>query len=171
MSRTVCVEGRRVARRHAHLSALVRLPVELTLGIVSRAASAAGLVRHDEFEGTPVRVPPQPRYVRQRPARRDGGNGGAPPAARAPLHVSEEPELVAEVAEQGAEQGAGPEISVEEPWPGYGRMTAADIKDRLRIESTEVAAAVSLDEAAGKGRSSVLESASRRMRPSARPSG
>lgn len=86
-----------------------------------------------------------------------------PPAAE-PVHVSEEPELVAEVAERGAEAGAGAEVRLEEPWPGYDTMTAADIVDRLVTEDEAAAAAVSLYEAAGKGRSSVLKAASRSMR-------
>jgi hypothetical protein len=43
-------------------------------------------------------------------------------------------------------------------------MTAAQIKDRLRTAPPAVAAAVSLYEAGGKGRSSVLEAAARRTR-------
>jgi len=86
----------------------------------------------------------------------------APPPE--PQHVSEEAELVAEVAERGAEDGAGPEISLEEPWPGYDGMSAADIVDRLVAEGDAAAAAVSLYEAAGKGRSTVLAAASRSMR-------
>jgi len=34
--------------------------------------------------------------------------------------------LVAEVAEEGAEDGAGAELTVEPPWDGYDRMTAAE---------------------------------------------
>jgi hypothetical protein len=81
-----------------------------------------------------------------------------------PAHVSEEPEIVAEAAEAGAEEGAGAEVHVDEPWPGYDRMTAADITDRLVAEGSEVAAAVSLYEASRKGRRSVLEAAARGMR-------
>ena len=55
-------------------------------------------------------------------------------------------------------------MHVAEPWPGYGRMTAAAIIGRLRAATPEVAAAVSLYEASGKGRSSVLEAAARGMR-------
>jgi hypothetical protein len=152
------------------LFVLVRLPVKLTLEIAGRVASAAGLGVGEGDAGTETRVPPRPEPFRAPPPR-SGYNGGAPPEPAEPVHVSEEPELVAEVAEQGAEEGAGAEVQVAEPWPGYERMTAADIKDRLRVESTEVVAAVSLYEAMGKGRSSVLEAAARRMRPSARPSG
>ena len=48
-------------------------------------------------------------------------------------------------------------------------MTAAEIRQRLRAEGPEAAAAVRLYEAANKGRSSVLEAAAREI--SARPSG
>jgi hypothetical protein len=94
----------------------------------------------------------------------------AEPAAEAPAsiateptHVTEEPELVAEAAETGAEDGAGAEVAVDEPWPGYDDMNAPDIEDRLVTEGPETAAAVSLYEASRKGRASILEAASRNM--------
>jgi hypothetical protein len=74
--------------------------------------------------------------------------------------VSEEPVLVAEVAEAGAEEGAGAEVHVEEPWPGYDRMTAAEIRTRLRSAPEAVTALVTLYEASHKGRTSVLQAAS-----------
>ncbi len=80
-----------------------------------------------------------------------------------PTHVSEEPELVAETAETGAEDGAGAEVAVDEPWPGYDNMNAPDIEDRLVTEGPETAAAVSLYEASHKGRASILEAASRNI--------
>lgn len=86
-----------------------------------------------------------------------------PPVTDEPAHVSEEPELVAETAEAGAEDGAGPEVAVDEPWLGYDEMNAADIEDRLLTEGVEAAAAVRLYEASRKGRASVLEAASRSM--------
>jgi hypothetical protein len=86
-----------------------------------------------------------------------------PPAADEPVHIGEEPELVAESAETGAEEGAGAQVDVDEPWPGYGEMNAADIEDRLLTEGPEAAAAVSLYEASHKGRASILEAASRTM--------
>jgi hypothetical protein len=148
------------------------LTVPLTLAslpfkIAKAALSTAGrLISPEEEEGTAsVTEQPQPRFVRQPPPVRRrpvGRNGGTPPPA--PVHVSEEPELVAEAAEQGAEEGAGPEVHVDEPWQGYSRMNAADIKARLRSEPPTVAAAVSLFEASGKGRTSVLEAAARRTR-------
>jgi hypothetical protein len=83
------------------------------------------------------------------------------PAATEPSHVGEEPELVAEAAEAGAEDGAGAEVVVEAPWPGYDEMTAPDIEERLLVEGPEAAAAVRLYEASRKGRASILEAASR----------
>ena len=86
-----------------------------------------------------------------------------PPPAPEPAHVDDEPELVAETAESGAEDGAGAEVDVDEPWPGYDEMTAPDIEERLQAEGPEGAAAVSLYEASRKGRASIIEAASRTM--------
>jgi hypothetical protein len=83
-----------------------------------------------------------------------------PPEPPEPLHVSEEPILVAEVADDGAEDGAGPELSIDEPWEGYSSMTAAQIRRRLRQADAATIAAVRLYEAANKGRSTVLQAAS-----------
>jgi hypothetical protein len=151
------------------LYALVRIPVKLTLDIAGRAVSAVGLGGDGEAE--PRYAPPPPPAPPTAPAGRprSRSNGGAPPVAPEPAHVSEEPELVAEVADRGAEEGAGAEVHVDEPWEGYNRMTAAAIRGRLRMEGPAVAGTVRLYEAAHKGRSSVLEEAGRRT--NARPSG
>lgn len=85
-----------------------------------------------------------------------------PPAPSA--HVSEEPELVAEFAEEGAAEEAGAEIEIEAPWDGYDRMRSAEIQQRLEYASDEVAAVVRLYEAAGKNRQTVLRAADRRLR-------
>lgn len=74
-----------------------------------------------------------------------------------PDHVDEEVVLVAEVAEEGAEHGAGPELHVEEPWDGYDEMTAPEISDRLT-------AAVALYERIRKSRSTVLDAADRALK-------
>jgi hypothetical protein len=81
-----------------------------------------------------------------------------------PDHLDERPVVAAEVAEAGAEEGAGAQVHVDQPWHGYGGMTAADIRDRLADADPEVAAVVKLYEAAHKGRSTVIEAADRRMR-------
>ena len=87
-----------------------------------------------------------------------------PPEPPEPVHVSEEPELVAEFAEPGAEEDAGAEVDVEEPWEGYDRMKATEITQRLAQVGDEVVAIVNLYESAGKKRQSVLRAAERRLR-------
>jgi hypothetical protein len=150
---------------------VVRVPLELGFEVAKRAARLAyGVVAGGEEE-----APAQPA-ARPRPA--TSGNGrpretpvASPPEAPPPeapppepAHVSEEPVLVAEVAEEGAEEGAGAEVNVDEPWSGYDQMNASDIEDRLVAEGAETAATVKLYEASRKGRASVLEAATRSMR-------
>ena len=81
-----------------------------------------------------------------------------------PDHVDEETVLVAESAEAGAEDGAGPELTVEAPWDGYDQMTAADIRDRLAAATAVEAAAVELYESTGKNRRTVIDAAARALR-------
>jgi hypothetical protein len=81
-----------------------------------------------------------------------------------PDHVDEEPVLVAEAAEEGAEDGAGAELHVEPPWDGYERMGAADVRERLAAASAAEAAAVELYESTHKSRRSVLDAAERMLR-------
>src|SRR5688572_15858852 len=91
----------------------------------------------------------------------------APPAVPdelIPDHVDVEPVLVAEVAEEGAEDGAGPELHVAEPWDGYDRMAAVEICDRLTAATAELAAAVELYESGRRSRRSALDAAERALR-------
>jgi hypothetical protein len=125
------------------------------------AASRTTTSRATPSRATPSVTPPPPEPVAQEPA--PAPPAAAEPTPAEPAHVSEEPELVAETAEAGAENGAGAEVAVDEPWPGYDAMQAADIEDRLLAEGAETAAAVSLYEASRKGRAAVLEAASRSM--------
>jgi hypothetical protein len=81
-----------------------------------------------------------------------------------PDHVDEEVVLVAEVAEEGAEDGAGPELHIDEPWEGYDRMAAVEVCDRLTAATAELAAAVELYESTRRSRRSVLEAAGRALR-------
>jgi hypothetical protein len=92
------------------------------------------------------------------------GASPAVPDELIPDHVDEEPVLVAEVAEEGAEDGAGPELHVDPPWDGYDRMTATDVRDRLGAASTVEAGAVELYERTHKNRSSVIEASERAQR-------
>jgi hypothetical protein len=87
----------------------------------------------------------------------------------APAHVSEEPELVESYADPGAEDGPGASVHVEEPWPGYGHMTADDVVARLAAASREEIAAVELYERLHRGRRTVLTAAGRELRRASVP--
>jgi hypothetical protein len=80
-----------------------------------------------------------------------------------PDHVDEEAVLVAEIAEEGAEDGAGAELTVEPPWDRYDQMTAADISDRLAAWTAVEAAAVELYESTNKNRRTVMDAAARAL--------
>lgn len=110
-------------------------------------------------EPDPAIVEPEPSVVEPEPA----APGEPERVDEAAVHVDEEPVLVADVAEQGAEEGAGAEVHVEEPWEGYDAMTAGEIRSRLADAEPEVAAAVKLYETTRKERTSVLEAADRRL--------
>jgi hypothetical protein len=84
-----------------------------------------------------------------------------PPATREPEHIDTEHELVAEFAEAGAEDGAGAEISVAEPWPGYSKLAASDVIDRLTVASDAERAVVALYEREHKKRKTVLAATGR----------
>jgi len=81
-----------------------------------------------------------------------------------PAHVSEQPELVEEFAEPGAEAGAGAEVRVDEPWHGYGQMNAKDVIARLTVASPAELAAVQLYEGGNRGRQTILAAARRALR-------
>jgi hypothetical protein len=80
-----------------------------------------------------------------------------------PAHVSEEPVLVDEVAEAGAEDGAGAQIRIEEPWEGYREMTAADVIDRINGADAAVLAAVELYEISARRRRTVVDAVRREL--------
>ena len=113
----------------------------------------------------PPAAPPPPEPLRTPEPIRPPEPVGVEPAVEQvgaePAHVSEEPTFVADSAEIGAEDGAGAEVDVSEPWPGYDGMRAGDVRARLATADSAVAAAVSLYEASHKGRSSVLDAARR----------
>jgi hypothetical protein len=81
-----------------------------------------------------------------------------------PVHVSEEPALVEEFAEPGAEDGAGPEIHVEEPWDGYGEMNAKQVLARLGSATPAELAAVQLYEGSHRRRQTILNAVQRELR-------
>jgi hypothetical protein len=104
------------------------------------------------------------------PAPADGPTFAPPPAVEGtsqrdePVHVSEEPTVVAELAEPGAEEGAGAEVHVSEPWPGYARLTASDVIARIAAATPEELAAVQLYESAHQDRTTVVAAVERELR-------
>jgi hypothetical protein len=81
-----------------------------------------------------------------------------------PAHVSEEPTLVEELAEPGAEDGAGAEIRVDEPWEGYARMNAKQVLARLNSATPAALAAVQLYESSHRRRQTILNAVQREFR-------
>jgi len=81
-----------------------------------------------------------------------------------PAHISEQPRFAETFAEAGAEEGAGAAVHVEEPWKGYGQMTAKEVIARLADAGREELAAVALYERAHRGRQTVLAAAERQLR-------
>jgi hypothetical protein len=79
-------------------------------------------------------------------------------------HVDEGTVVVSETAEPGAEEGAGAELDVQEPWEGYDRMTGEQIIAALGQTSREALAAVELYEATTMNRRSILEAAEQRLK-------
>jgi hypothetical protein len=80
-----------------------------------------------------------------------------------PIHVSEEPTLVAESADPDASEPAAAEINVAEPWEGYRRMKAAEVLDRISASSPEELTVVDLYERSHRRRKSVLQEVERRL--------
>lgn len=156
---------------------LARLPIELSFRVTGLAFGVArrvvGAVVPDEEGDLTERVRParvtissRERRPAAKPRRRPATprrRPAAPPEPPEPAHVSEEPTPVASFAEPGAEDGPGPEIQLLEPWDGYDGMRAGDIERKLRAADAEVAAAVKLYEGAGRGRTTVLAAADRRL--------
>lgn len=85
-----------------------------------------------------------------------------------PVHVSEEPVLVEEFAEPGAEQGAGAEVHVDPPWDGYEQMTARQVITRLATADPAEAAAVQLYEGKNRSRQTVMNAVDRALRGGSR---
>jgi hypothetical protein len=89
------------------------------------------------------------------------GRTQAPAPVDGPSHGSEEPTLVEEFAEPGAENGAGAEVHVAEPWAGYQLMKTEDVIDRITGAPVADLAAVELYELSGRRRQTVLDAVQR----------
>ena len=86
-----------------------------------------------------------------------------------PVHVSEEPVLVREEAEPGAEDGAGAQLTVAEPWNGYARMNAREVIARAQQADAAELAAVRLYESRHRSRQTVLATVDRRLKLASGP--
>jgi diacylglycerol O-acyltransferase / wax synthase len=122
---------------------------------LAELAQAAGIARPPEPEPQPAGPAPAPERV---PAPTDTGQEEPEPE-----HVDAGVELVAESAECGAEDGAGPQLHVEEPWPNYDRLHAGEIVNRLRASSDAELAVVRLYEESHRRRCDVLEATDREL--------
>jgi hypothetical protein len=116
----------------------------------SAAASPEQAVSEQEAVAAarPVPAPPEP----------------SPPTSRQPATRNEEDEIVDEVAEPGAEEGAGAEVRVAEPWEGYAQLKAADVIDQLTGRDAAELAAVELYELFHRQRQTVIDAAKRELR-------
>ena len=123
-------------------------------------------VNGDLSEPPRTQAPPEPDIPPPAPDVAPPAPDVAPPEPEppAPDHVSEEPELVQEVAEPGAEDGAGASVTVDEPWPGYARMTAKDVIERLAHATPAELAAVQLYESLNRDRQTVRAAAERNLK-------
>jgi hypothetical protein len=86
-----------------------------------------------------------------------------PPEPPEPVHIEDEPELVAESADPGAADGAGAQLTVDEPWPGYQQLNADEIIDRLSTANPAELAVMELYEATHKRRRTVLSALQRQL--------
>lgn len=120
----------------------------------------------ETFEGrsvtaTPAEEEPAPPQPESEPRPEPAAEPPQPPE---PVHVSEEAELVEELAEPGAEDGAGASVTVDEPWTGYARMTAKQVVERLADATPAELAAVQLYEGFHRNRQTVRAAAERNLK-------
>ena len=121
---------------------------------------------HEEADAPPPPAPPAAPAPTPPPAPPPTAPAAepAPPFRAEPTHVSQEATIVEEFAEPGAEDGAGAEVTVDEPWDGYARMSARDVIARVTDATPAELAAVQLYEGTHKQRETVTEAAARELR-------
>lgn len=84
-------------------------------------------------------------------------------------HIETEDELVASSSDSGAENGAGAQVGIGEPWAGYRQMHAPEIVDRIALADTAELALVQLFEAANRNRVTVIRAVEGRLTETDRP--
>jgi len=126
---------------------------------VRELATAAGvtLAGEEELTGDAGPEPARRAAVSGAPRPRRFVRAKAPAAVRRP--DAPDLTLVVESADGGAEDGAGPELRVAEPWAGYDAMKVPEIRDRLSGADEALAAVVETYEKDHRGRRGVREAA------------
>jgi hypothetical protein len=149
-----------------------RQAIDLTGGLAAEVAERLGLHNgHDEPGVVNGEVVPEPEPVASPPPPPPAATSApAPPApAPEPAHVSREAELVEAFSEPGAEDGAGAQVRVSEPWPNYRHLKARDVIARMPSATPEELAAVELFELAGANRKSVVDAAQQALKKASPP--
>jgi hypothetical protein len=147
----------RLSARAARLA--LRGGLEVSGRALSLITYAVKAVSPDDSDTAPERTPPTDPVDVRAPAEPEP----ASPADDEPMHVSEEPVLVEDLAEPGAEEGAGAEVTIAEPWEGYRDLNARDVIARLSDATPAELAAVELYERAHRHRETVLAAAERAL--------
>src|SRR5579859_4497025 len=150
----------------------VGMTVQLAVRVLDRGRDeAVGGPPPPSAPGQGVVRASDPAVPARRPALVLGEGAPSAPAATGvadaehePGHVSEEPELVEESSEPGAEDGAGAQVRVQQPWDGYERATAKEVIARLQTASPAELATVQLYERGHRGRQTVLAAVERQLR-------
>jgi hypothetical protein len=159
--------GVRVTSRAAGAALrITRLVIDRSLPTQSRAAADAQEPARTLVVDVVVASSPPPEPAPMSPSTHDVAPAPEVPAAPdiPPAHVSEELRFVEAFAEPGAEEGAGAEVHVKEPWRHYSDMTADEVIVRLADAGPEELAAVALYESAHRRRKTVLAQARRELR-------
>ncbi|MFL5884826.1 MAG: hypothetical protein ACJ77M_07125 [Thermoleophilaceae bacterium] len=110
----------------------------------------------------PAKPRPQRRQPRKRQARRRPAAETSSPSRRPRTHSATagpdraEAARIREAERDREGTGPGADLHVDEPWPGYASMSAADVAARVANEPEPVRAAVRLYEAANERRELVM---------------
>lgn len=83
-----------------------------------------------------------------------------------PLHVETEVEVVAERADPDATDGAGAQLKIDEPWPGYDNLHADEIIAAIATAGPAELAVTDLYENTHKRRRTVLAAVEQQLRAS-----
>lgn len=121
-------------------------------------------LRENEPSGAPDAAPPS-ALVEPAPVLTEDAAGPVPVTEfDEPVHVSEEPVLVAESADPETADGIHADLHVAEPWDGYRSQNAGEVIAALEDASPAQLAVVQLYEGTHRRRKTVLEAAERQLR-------